>query len=77
MIMDQEAMCEYPSLLSATSHSFCSAVIAGMNYSAQQHIEKKVPSVAKYVVCVCVCVCVCVRACVYVCVRACVYLFVL
>ena len=24
-------------------------VVAGVNYSAQQHVEKKVPSVAKYV----------------------------
>ena len=48
MIMDQEAMREYPSLLSATSHSFCSGVIAGVDYSANDHVEKKVPSVAKY-----------------------------
>ena len=48
MIMDQEAMREYPSLLSATSHSFRSGVIAGVDYVAEQHEEKKVPSVAKY-----------------------------
>ena len=48
MIMDQEAMREYPSLLSSTSHSFCSGVIAGVDYSANDHVEKKVPSVAKY-----------------------------
>ena len=41
-------MREYPSLLSATSHSFCSGVIAGVNYVAEQHEEEKVPSVAKY-----------------------------
>ena len=62
MMVDQEALGEYPSLLSATSHSFCSGVIAGVDYSANQHVEKKVPSVAKYV-CVRACVlCVCVHA---------------
>ena len=25
-------------------------VVSGVNYSAQQHVEKKVPSVAKYVI---------------------------
>jgi len=32
-------------------HGFvCRGVIAGINYAAQQHTKKKVPSVAKYVI---------------------------
>ena len=34
------------------THNY-SGIINGVNYAAQQHAEKKVPSVAKYV-CVCV-----------------------
>ena len=28
----------------------CRGVIAGVNYAAEQHVEKKVPSVGKYAV---------------------------
>ena len=48
MIMDQEALRTSLLFLSATSHSFCSGVVAGVNYVANQHEERKVPSVAKY-----------------------------
>ena len=50
MIMDPAAMRTSPLLLSNMLYiPFCSGVIAGVDFVAADHEEKKVPSVGKYV----------------------------